>query len=275
MTMKKLKKQAILAFIFALIALVVLSASTFAWFTFRAETNVTPMSGTISNGDGDLLISNNAAGPFDTSCELLLADADAELLPLSTADLENFYAVSAQNTSGIATAYREAQERAENNTLRGTVYLRAEGSGFDVYFWQPSIHCGNDDQALAAMRLGLKITTMSGTVSHIFRLDELGNTANAESRITIPQPGCVVGSVDADGNAAYVEDGAIDISMCAAGGDQDNVLPGNLALCTLSDGEVATVEFMLYLEGCDENCINSVQARDIGLQFAFAGAQND
>lgn len=272
---KSLRKSAFLAFFLALLALVTLVSSTYAWFSFRAFTNATPMSGAISNGDGDLLISNSPNGPFDMSCELLLEDPDAELLPLTTADLENFYAVSAQNAAGIASAYRTADDRAANNTLNGTVYLKADGNGFDVYLWLPSLDCGTDDQALAAMRLGLRIHTSAGVKTHIFRLDELGSTARVEEHRTIPQADCVVEEINADGEPSYVADVAKNLSVCAARGEADNVVAGDTALCSLSAGETATVHFWLYLEGCDDHCINCVQGSDIALQLGFAGVQNE
>ena len=40
---------------------------------------------------------------------------------------------------------------------------------------------------------------------------------------------------------------------------------------TLKAEEVATVEYWLYLEGCDPNCYNPVQSKDIALQLGFAG----
>ena len=49
---------------------------------------------------------------------------------------------------------------------------------------------------------------------------------------------------------------------------------GEQALCTLAFKEIAKVEYWLYLEGCDENCVNEVQNRDVMLQLAFAGVTN-
>jgi hypothetical protein len=34
---------------------------------------------------------------------------------------------------------------------------------------------------------------------------------------------------------------------------------------------VASVEYWLYLEGCDEQCFNPVQNKDAGLMLAFVG----
>lgn len=37
----------------------------------------------------------------------------------------------------------------------------------------------------------------------------------------------------------------------------------------------AAVEYWLYLEGCDEQCINAVQSRSSEIQFAFVGVDAD
>ena len=43
---------------------------------------------------------------------------------------------------------------------------------------------------------------------------------------------------------------------------------------TLQAEEVATVEYWLYLEGCDDQCFNPVQNKASQLCLAFAGVDN-
>ena len=69
------------------------------------STNVTPMGGSISNGDASLLISASRLGLFDKSCELVLEGNPDTLKPLSTADPGSFYHAIAQNKDGIAVLY--------------------------------------------------------------------------------------------------------------------------------------------------------------------------
>ena len=80
---RALRRGAGVAALYALLAAVLLAGGTFAWFTFRAYTNVTPLAGTIGTGEGDLLISARRDGGFDTQCALPLRDAGAELLIIS------------------------------------------------------------------------------------------------------------------------------------------------------------------------------------------------
>ena len=71
---RQLKQSFGKAVLWILFLLVVATGTTYAWFTLSglASTNVTPMGGSISNGDASLLISASRLGPFDKNCELVL-----------------------------------------------------------------------------------------------------------------------------------------------------------------------------------------------------------
>ena len=94
---KTLKKSFVMAILSLLLLLVIATGATYAWFTFTGitSTNVTPMGGTVGSGDTVLLISNAQGGPFDKTCELKLEANPDALRPVSTADLEHFYRVTA------------------------------------------------------------------------------------------------------------------------------------------------------------------------------------
>ncbi len=122
------------------------------------------------------------------------------------------------------------------------------------------------------MRLGLRFVTAAGTHTYIFRLDEFGNTQNADARLTTAQANVVVAGIDAEGNPNYITDVSGLTAPYRASINEDAVIPGAQALCSLGADEVGSVEYWLWLEGCDENCFNVVQARDLALQLGFAGA---
>ena len=78
--------------------------------------------------------------------------------------------------------------------------------------------------------------------------------------------------IGGSGEASYVSDPSEEISVYlaqTAGGEE--YTPGSQALVTLQADEVASVEYWLYLEGCDEQCINAAQSRPTALALAFAG----
>ena len=103
-------------------------------------------------------------------------------------------------------------------------------------------------------------------------LDELGAVAGAQSRATIPASSAVVSSISSGGQAAYVSDPSTSISQYMAyKNSSDKYDAGASVLVSLETDEVASVEYWLYLEGCDEQCFNPVQNKDAGLMLAFVG----
>ena len=272
----KLKKQLKLTIFWILFLIIAAVGTTYAWFTVTGmpSTNITPMAGTVSEGDTNLLISNRYGGPFDKTCELVLSGNPGSLRPLSTADLTHFYRSAAQNNEGITVLYANADNRVDQDALHGTVYLQCQNASCDVYFNRDELNLGSDAQALAAMRLGMRITSSSGTQTLIFRLDDMGSTGGAQSARTIASAGTVVASIAGSGEPVYTSDPSQGIGGYMAQTNGNAYNPGSQKLMTLQAEEVATVEYWLYLEGCDDQCINPVQNRASQLRLAFAGVDN-
>ena len=272
---KALKRSFQLSVLWILLLLAVFTGSTYAWFTLSGltSTNITPMAGTIGTGGSVLLISNSQDGPFDKSCELTPEGNPSSLTPVSTADLEHFYKGTAQTKEGITVLYTDADSQVNQAALHGTVYLQCKNAACDVYFDAGKLNLGSDAQALAAMRLGLKITSTGGTSKLIFKLDGLGATNSAQSRATIAGSTAVVSSASSAGEPDYADDPALNISdyMAQEGTNENEYNRGSQSLLTLEKDEVASVEYWLYLEGCDEQCFDPVQNKDTQLQLAFAG----
>lgn len=266
-------KLTIFWIIFLIIAAV---GTTYAWFTVTGmpSTNITPMAGTVSEGDTNLLISNSYGGSFDKTCELVLDGNPGSLRPLSTADLTHFYRSTAQNNEGITVLYANADNRVDQDALHGTVYLQCQNASCDVYFNRDELNLGSDAQALAAMRLGMRITSSAGTQTLIFRLDDMGATGGAQSARTIASAGSVVASIAGSGEPVYTSDPSQGIGGYMAQTNGNAYNPGSQKLMTLQAEEVATVEYWLYLEGCDDQCINPVRNRASQLRLAFAGVDN-
>lgn len=273
-------RRPLTALLWLVLAAVIVTGSTYAWFTMtgRTSTNVTPMSGTVGSGDSVLLISLDREGPFDTTCELRPEGNPGMLSPLSTGDLTHFYRVTAQNAAGIALLYRNADQDVNQDTIHGTVYLKCENAACDVYLDREKLSLGSDSQALAAMRLGLKITTEDQEVhTYILKLDELGSTAGVSAAQTVPRADTVVSSVAGSGQADYVTDPAENIGayMAETGENDGEYHAGEKMLCSMEADTTAAVEYWLYLEGCDENCSNPVQNRGTEIALAFAGVQQE
>lgn len=245
-----------------LAALVGLSAVTYAWFTFDPYTKVTPMEGRISEGDPNLMISESKDGPFDTQCDLNPDILSGTLQPISTADLNRFYAALSQDREGYSISFRQVDELNEW-LIYGKLYLKCLGGTCDIYFHRQGLDFGADPQVLASGRLGIRITREDETVlTHIFRLDTMGETGTAQSRDTVRTENAVIAGVSGT-TPEFAPDPALPID-----GFILDVTPDQ-SLCTLDADEIAQVEYWLYLEGCDPECYNPVQSRDAVLQLAF------
>lgn len=278
MSIKALRRSAFLAVFWIILLFVTLTTATYAWFTISATTNVEPMSSAVSEGDVNLLIAARKDGSFDRQCSLQLTGSPEYLAPVSTADLDKFYEATAQTREGISVLYRDVTAQTDKKLLHGTVYLRSEYRDCDVYLRRAGLDFGNNGQILSALRLGMKITSQGGTQTLIFRLDELGNTQNAASAVTVSSKDTVVSAVNDTGKATLVKDPSVSLSDYLAVENAENdgrPAAGRVALMHLNVDEVATVEFWLYMEGCDENCINAAQQKDTGIQLSFAGVPRE
>lgn len=253
-----------------LLAALALGGATYAWFTFQPYTNVEPLHSTVSSGDVALLISTDPEGEFRTTCRLLSGNGNLE--PVSTSDLVHFYRGIRQNIQGIVTTYGDAAPVLEEGTLYGTLYIKSLSDDCDIYLHKPGVSFGEDTQMLSALRLGLIITVGEREYVYLLRLDSLGDTGAAADLQTTSLVDVVVASLDGEGRPGFIPDPAVDISRYfAADSGNDRPEPGQAALCTLDNGEIARVEYRLYLEGCDSNCFNLVQNREAWVQLSFAG----
>lgn len=266
-----LKATILFACIWVLIALIAIGGVTFAWFTFSPDTKVEPLGSTVSSGETALFISNRPDDGFDVYCEMP-PKGEGDLEPISTVDLNRFYSASGQDRDGITVSCRDVTDKLPQMAITGTLYLKSLKDDCQIYLYRPNMRIDTDGQTLAALRLGLRFTTQSGVVNHIFALNNMGNTSGAESRLTIPTPGTVMSGAGENGAVSYAADPCKELAMYLAteNGAYD-VTPGAESLCTIQANEVVTVEYWLYLEGCDVNCFNPVQNKDVNFQLSFAG----
>lgn len=267
---KKLRRRAFSAVWWCLLALLLLTAASFAWINFSSSTYVTPIAGTVSEGGVNLLVSSAEGGPFGETCDLALTNVNASLQPISTLDLNSFYSAAFQSSDGITQTYESLGNRADQYAIHGSVYLRADGPGCSVYLFRDGTELTAPPQTQAALRLGLKITSREGTRTLILRGDSFGNTASAEARRTVPESGKVVAALDGD-RPVYADDPAVSSALYFAGGTAENPTAGQTALLTLTEGETASIEFWVYPEGCDDYSWNPIRSTDVSFRLGFAG----
>jgi len=269
----------IIAMIITLATIFLVGGITLAWFTFSQNTNVTPTEGRITEGassvsvetiiiknpDGmNLSISNQYDGEYSTECELKLLSTGG-LKPVSTANLQNFYSAVGLTTDGVASYYEDVTAQMEQSLMHGKVYLKVTVTGAEIYFDKNNMSCDGYTQILSSARLGLNVTSGGQTKTYIFNLDAMPQEGSVTNVRTVPEAGKVVASIDNANKAIYVDDPAESIADYYSGGK---------SLCTMKADEIATIEYWLYLEGCDDSCNNAVHNMETGLKFGFTGVSD-
>ncbi|MDD6004733.1 MAG: hypothetical protein PUC68_03605 [Firmicutes bacterium] len=230
-------KRVILSLIALTVALITLTASTYAWFSLRNSVDTEMLTGKVSSNEIALLISNDGLS-YDVECELkpdIIAD---ELLPVSTYDLEKFYKPLSQTE--IVETYQVADW--ENRLIKGSIYLKSD-EDCDIYLEEVSV---NDSSY--GLRLGLKTDNV-----FIFNLD---NKTNPDASLTIVEENMVVKEI-ANNYPVYIQDPSQKI---------DNNL-----LYHLTKDEPLKIDYYIYLEGCDINCVKNIIGSELLLSMSFRG----
>lgn len=291
----RLKHTALTALLWVLVALSLVGAGTYAWFTFNSTTRVDALPGQMTERDTEVVtevitetvtetvtetitetvfnylpdeprfeISSDSVN-YGEDCNLVLDGNDGTLEPVSTNNLNSFYTATAQLPNGISVRFKDATSVSDKMTMHGKVWLRMTQMAAPVYFDKDKTSFTGDAQTLAALRLGIKVSKNGGAAeTKIFKLDAMGDTSTASAHQTVNTSGTVISSIDSEGKANLVSDPAESIG---------SYLRGETPVINMDDGDVAEVEYWVYLEGCDDNCYNPVQQKAISLQFGFTNNQ--
>lgn len=283
MDLKFVKRSALLAVLAILVAAATLSVATYAWFT--SSRNVSTDRIQTSTGYSELTLYVKA--PSDSTysgstCALEFSSGDhLFLLPVSTADLQNFVYCPV-TVSDRAEHFTRLADLSEQNMLcYGAIDMRAELAGdaaasasVAVYLDQSDAFGmlaekdGADSLLLNAARLGIAVHGQPDT-ARIFSLSDEHNAENQQVLNTVVngelQPGDIVLKSDAAGTVTPVADPALPLSACML---SDGSVPGE-PLFYLKPGADYQIDVFFYLEGCDPDCSDSIEydAADFGLAF--------
>ncbi len=283
MSAKHLKRSALLALILVAIAIVTLTAATFAWFT--SNQSVGTSVARIRTGDEavELQVSSTGGADFRGSgeCDIVQVGSGNStlLLPVSTADLSTFV-----TTTAFADDYASAFSVLEGESCyyHGRIYLRAvsdsvrDGSQLALYLDQRegllARKDGDDSLLLNAARLGLRCSAAADRPI-IFRLSENSNAAEDQARNTrlngvVLEDGMVLDG--RGGTVRAVTDPAVPLSRHTIG-DTAGTQVGE-PICYLDFGTIYALDVYFYLEGCDPDCSDSIQFNGSELHLAFYGA---
>ena len=265
MQTKNLKKTAFLAILMCVILIASLGTATYAWFTYNSNVNTNRITAKVSDAGVELLIANDENGPFDVTTELILTNDTDVLTPVTTSNLSDFFIAAGHDAAGIVRNYRSINSAdVDKYLIHGTVYLKSVDSPCDVYFDPAFIDFGEDIQALASMRAGFIFGGSKGG-TFIFRMDGLQDLSSAQRKVTITTDGMVYSG------SGLVDDPAVDFASYFGTSGEETATAGETPLAHIEANEVIPVEYYVWFEGCDINCFNAVQGRDMALQLGFIG----
>lgn len=238
------------------------AAATFAWFTANQEVETSRI--TARTGQGQLTLYIGRTEDTLGTQPVALAPCDRELMPVSTADLQEFV-YNPMTNDGIADQFLPAQD-----TLyyHDTIYLKAVSTGnpagarLAVYLDADStITDLLQGQLLTAARLGLRFS--DGTFRILALSAENQGSGNTGIGGTLLGAGKVVTLTD--GVATARDDPAIAL---------EEVLSTHMAtpLARLTPDTAYRVDIYFYLEGCDPDCVSEKVGLDrAALELGFYG----
>jgi len=265
----KLKNKAILAAVSALVALLAVSAVSFAWFTSNRSVNTSRVSASTDDAEMSLLLSPTGGSSFKGSTECDITQVNKQdvkaLIPVSTSDLENFcYLIN----EGV---YGDVDQDDEDYYYHGRIFVKAEGiSGtVNLFLEKPDELFVKSEEAsylLNAARLGVVVEGMDPVILYLSEEenDEDDQVSNTYIGSKIQDDGIVLDSSSASVKA--VEDPSVYFKeYCVEAEDPK-------PLATIRAGRVYQIDLYFYLEGCDPDCSDSLYENAGTMQLFFYGA---
>lgn len=259
-----------------LISAVMLSTSTYAWFTMNKTVTVTGMTMSTTVGSNLLISNDNTEGNFKTAIE---QNVSGVLEPVSTVNgINYFYTVQASaDGKKLATqaTYEDLAEPGSSDTAFHSAYGNDDALGYiDYTFYLKATSTADDGEKVSMTKCNLyrDASTSSGTKTEV--TDKAWRVAMFVEKVGTNTASCGAGGVaDAENlksvlgltGADYFTDNK-GVKQAAAGDTQlDTVIGWNTAAnldsaVAKGNTQYYKVIVRLWLEGEDESCTNATYA---------------
>lgn len=252
-----MRKQIYLIIVNLIVALIILTIGTYAWFTQQNFVYTEMYSAKVEGGDVELLISLAENGNYDIECDLIPENTPEKLYPVSTNDLYNFYKPLQVNGEGIVTNYQNA--KVEDSVIYGTLYLKADEE-CNLYIDPEEFEVSVVDNLAVGLRLGIEINDKV----LIFNVDK---NNNEDAKLTIAEDNSVVAGTNGS-EPIYVSDPSVSL-------EEYSYDSKTSVLVTLEKDVPTPFKYWVYVEGCDKNCVNNIQGSEVLIKFAFIGEKDE
>lgn len=266
-----------------LFVLVVLSVSTYAWFTANRIVSTDRANARSGSDALELQISSEGGTSFTGSKEAAILQVNrssvTNLMPVSTADLKTFV-YNSMTEGNMATAFSTVENEAYyyhgRFYMRAVAEGRAPGAKMALYLDEDNeiggaLATAEKGMLLNAARLGM---TFDGANPVIFALSKeesaeeyqientkLNGSLLGRDQVLGMSGGTVVGVKDP---SIFLEDKMIVVE------EERVTLPAE-PLLYMELNKIYTVDVYLYIEGCDPDCSDSIEQHEADLHLAFYG----
>ena len=278
----QLKRSIITAALALLAALFAIISASFAWYIYNTSAHTTfvhmAAGSTIS-----LQISNEYEGPYQSSVELV-SDFAGDLVPVSTDKVLNGFNTVTEfsgrpegKKSLLASLFGEVEQ---TEYYLSTLFIKSSDS-VGLYLSNIGYDDKDSDYLIStAIRVGLLVhdpgNNQPVNSEYIFEINTESNP-DAEYNTAKGYEGCVLdsskfgtGSWDVIEFTPYNSD---NYCIHNVNTGLTELKPNSLKLCDLPDDEEAVqVDVYIWLEGCDEDCMNNLVGATLeNLALAFVG----
>ncbi|MDO4487477.1 MAG: hypothetical protein Q4B67_00100 [Eubacteriales bacterium] len=280
---RKLKTKALFAAVWMVILAVVISASTYAWFTSNTNVNTTHANVHVAVKELQLELGESEADlrPMTEAEGLDIPQVNQanleKLMPVSTSDLEGFVYSTGSVTSEGGDVYASSfsLDEEEKYYFHGEFYMRAlaerqsENAKMALYFSTPIGGDETQGDAFNSARVGFKF---DDGLTRIFRVSEGESgvrTNNTYVEGALADENSVLNWNG--GGVSVVEDPSLEMARYIVGSEYtDGTLPEE-PICYLELNRVYKVDVYYYMEGCDPDCSESAELTDMNLNLSFYG----
>ena len=263
-------------------AVLSLAFATYAWFTSNRAVSTSTATARTGEETLELQLSSYGGSSFrnaDSAAIQQVNQTEAQyLLPVSTADLQNFV-YSPVTESGMAKVFQPVEN--ESYYYHGRVYIRAAGSGWSdgstmkLYLDQSDNLLGQkvSGDMLNAARLGL-VFDSDYSSAVILKLSDSENAQSQQTYNTVVN-GQTLGSNQVlsyqNKTLQAVTDPSVASSQYTISFDNNSMQIPQNALLNMQFNKIYTVDIYFYIEGCDPDCSSQIQFSTSDLQIGFYG----
>lgn len=272
---KKLKRSFALALFALLCAMVVAVTTTMAWYIYTVNAHTTKLH-MAAGTNVSLQISNSEDSGFSSS--VALEKFQGVLNPVSTDRIQNGFQKVEKFSVGrtgslLANLFKKSME-SDKDYYKTTLFFRTNGEELKVYVADIGFKDSDENNPISAsIRVGFVIPSTDD--EYIFEITDKKNPKRMYNTMN-GQEGCVLDSTKTDGSV--VEFTPLDKeNYCeydSATGEV-KLKSDSKQICTVKGdangyGKPVRVDVYIWLEGCDEDCIDNIAVStltDIALSF--------